>query len=61
MFNEWKAEMEMMSGRIKGVRQSLYDELNVLMPEKVRGYFSQCVSLFDGYVFHKYHLSVRST
>ncbi|CAN6918788.1 unnamed protein product [Brassica oleracea] len=27
MFNEWKAEMEMMAGRIKTVRQKLYDSL----------------------------------
>ncbi|VVB10732.1 unnamed protein product [Arabis nemorensis] len=27
MFNEWKAEMEMMAGRIKTVRQELYDSL----------------------------------
>lgn len=27
LFNEWKAEMEMMAGRIKGVRQKLYDSL----------------------------------
>ena len=28
LFTEWKEEMEMMSGRIKSVRQQLYDELN---------------------------------
>lgn len=28
LFNEWKAEMEMMAGRIKGVRQKLYDSLS---------------------------------
>ena len=27
MFGEWKAEMEMMAGRIKTVRQRLYDSL----------------------------------
>ncbi|CAI0416534.1 unnamed protein product [Linum tenue] len=27
LFGEWKAEMEMMAGRIKGVRQKLYDSL----------------------------------
>lgn len=27
LFNEWKAEMEMMAGRIKNVRQKLYDSL----------------------------------
>lgn len=26
-FSEWKAEMEMMAGRIKSVRQKLYDSL----------------------------------
>jgi len=34
MFAEWKAEMEMMSGRIKGVRKELHKELTVAMPEK---------------------------
>lgn len=28
LFNEWKAEMEMMAGRIKNVRQKLYDNLS---------------------------------
>ncbi|XP_065850043.1 aspartate aminotransferase, chloroplastic [Euphorbia lathyris] len=28
LFDEWKAEMEMMAGRIKGVRQKLYDCLS---------------------------------
>lgn len=27
LFNEWKAEMEMMAGRIKNVRQQLYDSI----------------------------------
>lgn len=27
LFNEWKVEMEMMAGRIKNVRQKLYDSL----------------------------------
>lgn len=27
LFGEWKAEMEMMAGRIKNVRQKLYDNL----------------------------------
>lgn len=27
LFNEWKSEMEMMAGRIKNVRQELYDSL----------------------------------
>jgi aspartate/tyrosine/aromatic aminotransferase len=27
LFSEWKAEMEMMAGRIKNVRQKLYDSL----------------------------------
>lgn len=27
LFNEWKAEMEMMAGRIKNVRKKLYDSL----------------------------------
>nr|XP_048331578.1 aspartate aminotransferase P2, mitochondrial isoform X2 [Ziziphus jujuba var. spinosa] len=28
LFNEWKAEMELMAGRIKNVRQKLYDSLS---------------------------------
>lgn len=28
LFNEWKQEMEMMAGRIKSVRQKLYDSLS---------------------------------
>lgn len=28
LFDEWKAEMEMMAGRIKGVRQKLFDSLS---------------------------------
>jgi len=28
MFDEWRAEMELMAGRIKTVRQKLYDELS---------------------------------
>lgn len=28
LFNEWKAEMEMMAGRIKTVRQKLYDSIS---------------------------------
>lgn len=28
MFDEWRAEMEMMAGRIKTVRQQLYDDLS---------------------------------
>jgi len=28
LFNEWKAEMEMMAGRIKNVRQKLHDSLS---------------------------------
>lgn len=28
LFDEWKSEMELMSGRIKGVRQRLYDNLS---------------------------------
>lgn len=27
LFNEWKEEMEMMAGRIKSVRQKLYDSI----------------------------------
>ena len=28
LFDEWKAEMEMMAGRIKNVRQTLYDSIS---------------------------------
>lgn len=28
LFNEWKEEMEMMAGRIKSVRQKLFDSLS---------------------------------
>jgi aspartate aminotransferase, chloroplastic len=34
MFSEWKEEMEMMSGRIKGVRKLLFDELTAIHPER---------------------------
>jgi len=47
MFDEWRAEMEMMSGRIKGVRQSLYDELNALMPEKDWSFVLNQIGMFS--------------
>jgi hypothetical protein len=34
MFDEWKSEMESMSGRIKSVRKMLFDEISALYPEK---------------------------
>merc|ERR1712205_63897 len=34
LYAEWKAEMEMMSGRIKNVRTLLQEELEKRMPEK---------------------------
>ena len=34
LFNEWRGEMEAMSGRIKEVRQALYDHLARLNPDK---------------------------
>jgi aspartate aminotransferase len=47
MFDEWRAEMEMMSGRIKGVRQSLHDELTALMPEKDWSFVLQQIGMFS--------------
>lgn len=47
MFDDWKAEMEMMSGRIKGVRQLLHDELMALYPEKDWGFILSQIGMFS--------------
>lgn len=47
MFDEWKAEMEMMSGRIMGVRKQLHDELGVLYPEKDWGFILSQIGMFS--------------
>jgi aspartate aminotransferase, chloroplastic len=47
MFDQWKAEMEMMSGRIKGVRQLLHDELKTLYPEKDWGFILSQIGMFS--------------
>lgn len=47
MFDEWKAEMEMMSGRIKDVRQLLHDELAGLMPERDWGFVLSQIGMFS--------------
>lgn len=47
MFGEWKAEMQMMSGRIKSVRQLLFDELNALNPDKDWGFVLRQIGMFS--------------
>ncbi|KAK3252020.1 L-asparaginase 1 [Cymbomonas tetramitiformis] len=47
MFNEWKAEMEMMSGRIKSVRGKLYDYLCEKMPEKDWSFVTRQIGMFS--------------
>lgn len=47
MFDEWKAEMEMMSGRIMGVRKQLHDELGALYPEKDWGFILSQIGMFS--------------
>ena len=47
MFDDWKAEMEMMSGRIKGVRKLLHDELKALHPEKDWGFILSQIGMFS--------------
>eukprot|EP00238_Polyblepharides_amylifera_P006778 CAMPEP_0196594378 /NCGR_PEP_ID=MMETSP1081-20130531/78193_1 /TAXON_ID=36882 /ORGANISM="Pyramimonas amylifera, Strain CCMP720" /LENGTH=452 /DNA_ID=CAMNT_0041918629 /DNA_START=64 /DNA_END=1422 /DNA_ORIENTATION=+ len=47
MFAEWKAEMEMMAGRIKGVRQSLYENLTEMMPEKDWNFVLRQIGMFS--------------
>jgi aspartate aminotransferase, chloroplastic len=47
MFNEWKGEMEMMSGRIKAVRQVLYDHLVRLNPDKDWSFILEQIGMFS--------------
>lgn len=47
MFDQWKAEMEMMSGRIMGVRKQLYDELSQLHPERDWGFILSQIGMFS--------------
>jgi aspartate aminotransferase, chloroplastic len=47
MFGEWKDEMQMMSGRIKSVRQLLFDELNTLNPDKDWGFVLRQIGMFS--------------
>ncbi|PSC75103.1 aspartate aminotransferase [Micractinium conductrix] len=47
MFAEWKGEMEEMSGRIKAVRQVLFDELNKLEPNKDWSFILKQVGMFS--------------
>eukprot|EP00232_Nephroselmis_pyriformis_P003753 CAMPEP_0182913798 /NCGR_PEP_ID=MMETSP0034_2-20130328/38224_1 /TAXON_ID=156128 /ORGANISM="Nephroselmis pyriformis, Strain CCMP717" /LENGTH=459 /DNA_ID=CAMNT_0025050527 /DNA_START=29 /DNA_END=1408 /DNA_ORIENTATION=+ len=47
MFQEWKDEMEMMSGRIKNVRQCLYDALVARMPEKDWSFVLKQIGMFS--------------
>jgi len=47
MFNEWKAEMEMMSGRIKTVRGKLHGYLTEKMPEKDWSFVTRQIGMFS--------------
>ncbi|GAB4817943.1 hypothetical protein N2152v2_004989 [Parachlorella kessleri] len=47
MFSLWKKEMDMMAGRIKGVRQALYDELVKLHPEKDWTFVLKQIGMFS--------------
>lgn len=47
MFNEWKGEMEMMSGRIKAVRQVLYDHLVRLNSDKDWSFILKQIGMFS--------------
>eukprot|EP00892_Ulva_mutabilis_P012093 jgi/Ulvmu1/9256/UM050_0005.1 len=47
MFDQWKAEMEMMSGRIMGVRKQLHDELSELYPERDWGFILSQIGMFS--------------
>ena len=47
MFGEWKAEMEMMSGRIKSVRQLLYDNLARLDPSRDWTFVLKQIGMFS--------------
>jgi len=47
MFAEWKAEMEAMSGRIKGVRQLLFDALSKRAPDRDWGFVLKQIGMFS--------------
>lgn len=47
MFGEWKTEMEMMAGRIKGVRQELHDYLAKLNPDKDWSFILRQIGMFS--------------
>eukprot|EP01024_Parvocaulis_polyphysoides_P044734 TRINITY_DN413_c0_g1_i1.p1 TRINITY_DN413_c0_g1~~TRINITY_DN413_c0_g1_i1.p1 ORF type:complete len:451 (-),score=93.71 TRINITY_DN413_c0_g1_i1:231-1526(-) len=47
MFGEWKNEMEMMAGRIKNVRQILYDCLVKLNPDKDWSFVTSQIGMFS--------------
>ena len=46
MFNDWKGEMEMMSGRIKDVRKELHANLVKLNPDKDWGFILSQIGMF---------------
>ncbi|KAK2079981.1 Aspartate aminotransferase, cytoplasmic [Prototheca wickerhamii] len=47
MFEEWNEEMQMMAGRIKTVRQDLYEHLTRLMPEKDWSFVTSQIGMFS--------------
>ena len=47
MFGEWKEEMEMMSGRIQGVRRLLHDELSKLNPDRNWDFVTSQIGMFS--------------
>jgi len=47
LFDEWRQEMEMMSGRIKSVRQLLFDELTKLNPDKDWSFVLKQIGMFS--------------
>lgn len=47
MFEEWKSEMRMMAGRIKSVRQELFDHLTRLAPEKDWSFVTRQIGMFS--------------
>lgn len=47
LFGEWKEEMEMMAGRIKGVRQELHDYLVGLNPDKDWSFILRQIGMFS--------------
>jgi aspartate aminotransferase len=46
-FNEWRAEMEGMAGRIKTVRQELYDHLTRINPDKDWSFIINQIGMFS--------------